>query len=35
MKRLDGKTSAKFMDPSGNVIEIKTYADPARLFRSG
>jgi extradiol dioxygenase family protein len=23
--RLDGKTSAKFADPSGNVIELKTY----------
>ena len=22
---LDGKTSAKFLDPSGNVIELKTY----------
>ncbi len=23
--RLNGKTSAKFCDPSGNVIELKTY----------
>jgi len=28
---LDGKTSAKIQDPSGNVIEFKAYADPARL----
>ena len=25
---LDGKTSAKILDPSGNVIELKTYPDP-------
>lgn len=24
-QRLDGKTSAKFADPSGNVIELKSY----------
>jgi extradiol dioxygenase family protein len=29
---LDGKTSAKVMDPSGNLIEIKTYDDPSQLF---
>jgi extradiol dioxygenase family protein len=29
---LDGKTSAKVQDPSGNVIEFKAYAEPARLL---
>jgi uncharacterized protein len=30
--RLDGKTSAKIVDPSGNVIELKSYPDPQRVF---
>lgn len=32
---LDGKTSAKVQDPSGNVIEFKTYADPSLLLPPG
>ena len=26
------QTKAKIVDPSGNVIELKTYADPAAAF---
>lgn len=29
---LSGKVGGKLADPSGNVIEIKCYADPAELF---
>jgi extradiol dioxygenase family protein len=32
---LDGKTGAKVQDPSGNVIEFKTYADDAALRGPG
>ncbi len=29
------QTKAKLLDPSGNVIELKTYVDPAAAFESG